>query len=299
MRRSFLLLAAVLAAPALSQSSAPLPRPISVQAVLALPQAKPAEQIRYGEAPSQLVELFLPVPRPDGLLPVAVIVHGGCWQAKVAGPALMHPAATALAARGFAVWNVGYRRADEEGGGYPGTYQDVATAIDLLAAQAKERGLDPGRVAFYGHSAGAHLALWAASRHKLPKDSPLAGGTPMKPKGVVAAGAIVNLKDDAWVIRGACRIDPAEVLVDPAAADPYADTSPASLLPTGVPILLVNGVFDGITFPELALSHATAARKAGDQADISIAPGAGHFEVIAPGQRAFEQVAQALERFTR
>jgi pimeloyl-ACP methyl ester carboxylesterase len=61
----------------------------------------------------------------------------------------------------------------------------------------------------------------------------------------------------------------------------------------------VNGVFDGITFPELALSHATAARKAGDQADISIAPGAGHFEVIAPGQRAFEQVAQALERFTR
>jgi acetyl esterase/lipase len=295
----FLLLPLVLAAPAAAQTSVPLPRTMSVQAVLALPQARPSEVIRYGEAPSQIVELFLPSPRPEGLLPVAVVVHGGCWQVKVAGPALMHPAATALAARGFAVWNIGYRRADEDGGGYPGTYQDVAAAVDLLAAQAKDRGLDPGRVAFYGHSAGGHLALWAAARHKLPKDSPLAGAPAFRPKGVVAAGSVVNLKEDAWVIKGACRIDPAETLVNPAATDPYADTSPAALLPSGVPVLLVNGVFDGIMFPELALAHATAARKAGDQADISIAPGAGHFEVIAPGQRAFEQVAQALERFTR
>jgi pimeloyl-ACP methyl ester carboxylesterase len=121
----------------------------------------------------------------------------------------------------------------------------------------------------------------------------------MKPRGVVAAGALPDLKNDAWVIKGACQVDPTEKLVNPGAADPYADTSPASMLPIGAPTLMVNGVFDGVTFPELALAYATAARKAGDAAEITVSPGAGHFEVIAPGQRAFEQVVQALERFTR
>ncbi|WP_448580401.1 alpha/beta hydrolase, partial [Thermaurantiacus sp.] len=288
----------LLAATGQAQAPVNLPRIMTVSGVMALPSARPAEVIAYGEGESQRIELFLPEQRAEGQkLPVVVLIHGGCWQKAVAGRELVRPAATALAARGYAVWSIGYRRVDEEGGGYPGTYQDVATAIDSLETYAGEFGLDLSRLAFLGHSAGAHLALWAAARPRIAKESPLApANPPLRPRGVVAAGGILDLDGDAWVIKGQCRIDPGERLVNPEAEKPYADTSPAAMLPIRAPLTLVHGVFDGVSFPELGLAFATAARRAGDQAEIVVAPVAGHFEVIAPGTRAFEQVAEALAR---
>jgi acetyl esterase/lipase len=299
MRKGLLGAAALLAVAADAQVAVKLPSTMSVKGVQALPAAEPAETLRTGDAPSQIVELFLPRERGEATLPVVVMIHGGCWQKNVAGPELMRPAAGALVAKGFAVWSVGYRRADEEGGGYPGTYRDVAAAIDLLAAEAEARKLDLRRVAFYGHSAGGHLALWGAYRAKLPKESPLAAEASLKPRGVVAVGALANLKDDAWVIKGICGIDPAQSLVNPEAADPYADTSPAAMIAADVPVVMLHGVYDGIAFPELGLSFAHAVRRAGGGAEVVLAPNAGHFEVIAPGTRAFEQAAAALERFTK
>lgn len=293
--------ATLLAAPSLAQPAPGLPSVMSVQGVMALPSGRPAEVIAYGEADSQRIELFLPAQRAEGQrLPVAVLIHGGCWQKAVAGRELLRPAATALAAKGYAVWSIGYRRVDEEGGGYPGTYQDVATAIEALRAQADEFGLDLARVAFFGHSAGGHLALWAAARHRIDKASPLAPEKPaLRPRGVVVAGGAYDLDGDAWVIRGQCSLDPAERLVNQEAATPYADTSPAAMLPIGAQVTLVHGVFDGTSFPELGLAFARAARRAGDKADILLAPVAGHFEPIAPGTRAFAQVLEALDRYTR
>ncbi len=300
-RSAWALLALVLAAsPAGSQLPAPaLPQPMTVRSLAALPQPEPAETIRYGEAESQVVELFLPRQRPEGLLPAVVLVHGGCWQAKVAGRELVRPAAGALAQKGFAVWSIGYRRVDEEGGGFPGTYADVASAIDLLAAQAADRGIDSGRVAFLGHSAGAHLALWAAARHRLPKESPLAAASPLRPKGVVAVGGLVDLEGEAALIRDVCGVDPAESLANRDAEKPFAETSPVGLLPTGVPVTLVHGIYDGVAYPALGLAHAQRARRAGDRAEIFVVPNSGHFEGIAPGTRAFDIVAAALEGFTR
>lgn len=300
--RQLALAAALLfSAPAAAQSPPALPRLMTVAGVMALPTARPAEVIAYGEAESQRIELFLPDKRTEGqALPVVVLIHGGCWQKAVAGRELVRPAATALAAKGFAVWSVGYRRVDEEGGGYPGTYLDVAKAIETLEASAGEFGLDLARVAFIGHSAGAHLAAWAAARHRIEKASPLAPEKPpLRPRGIVSMGGLLDLEGDGWVIRGVCKVDPAEALVNPQAEKPYADTSPAAMLPLGVPVTLVHGVFDGVSFPELGLAFATAARRAGDQTDVIVAPVSGHFEVIAPGSRAFEQVAEAIGRFTK
>lgn len=298
---AFAALAALLVAPSLHAQGAPaLPRLMNAQSINALPQARPTAILRYGDHPSQLVELFLPAgERAPGRLPVVVMVHGGCWQSAVAGPGLLRAAAGALARKGLAVWSVGYRRVDEEGGGYPGTYADVAAAIELLLSEAEQRGLDPGNVVFFGHSAGAHLALWAASRHRLPKDSPLWSEDPLRPRGVVAFGGFGDLREDSGAIRAACRIDPAERLVNPLAADPFADTSPAALLPARVPVVMVHGVYDGVAYPRIGLAHAQAARAAGDQADVLLVPNAGHFEGLAPGQRAFEVVTAELERFTR
>jgi acetyl esterase/lipase len=180
MRRALLAGALFSCAPLFAQSSGipDLPRLMNPRSVMSLPAAAPGETISYGEAPSQKVELFLPAPNaeaPDALRPVVVLIHGGCWQASVAGIDLVRPAAGAFLEKGFAVWSITYRRIDEEGGGYPGTFQDVGAAIDALRDQAEAKKLDLNRVVLWGHSAGGHLALWAAGRHKLPADRPFGG----------------------------------------------------------------------------------------------------------------------------
>src|SRR3712207_3162077 len=99
-----------------------------------------------------------------------------------------------LTRRGIAVWSIGYRRADEPGGGYPGTFQDVAQAIDRLRWDADRYGLDLTRTVLAGHSAGGHLALWAAARRHLPAASPLHQPDPFVPSAVISLAGIGDLK---------------------------------------------------------------------------------------------------------
>src|ERR1700735_4073457 len=129
--------------------------PMTLHDYLALKGPPPSAHIAYGSAPSQYVELFKP--SGDGPFPVVVLVHGGCWIKEFAGIVQMRNVAGALAAQGIAVWNVEYRRVDDPGGGYPGTFQDMIAAFDLLMATAAEHHLDTARVAAMGHSAGGHL----------------------------------------------------------------------------------------------------------------------------------------------
>jgi acetyl esterase/lipase len=317
MRRALLAGALLFSAPLFAQSAAPvpkgipeLPRMMTPRSVMSLPAAAPSETISYGEAPSQKVELFLPSPNaetPDALRPVVVLIHGGCWQAGVAGMELVRPAAGAFLEKGYAVWSITYRRIDEEGGGYPGTFQDVGRAIDLLREHAEAKKLDLNRVVFWGHSAGGHLALWAGGRHKLPAGSPLKTENPLRPRGVVSVGGFGSLQKWETEIRTICGADSVPKLAPPTTADGaertadqrFADTSPDRLLPTGVPAVMLHGVFDYVAFPAMGLDHAQDGRKAGDRVDIQIAPVAGHFEVIAPGTAAFAQGLAAVERFTR
>ncbi|MCR5880506.1 alpha/beta hydrolase [Phenylobacterium sp. J367] len=135
--------------------------PASLDAYMSQPRVQPDAVIRYGEAPSQVVELFKP--RGQGPHPVVVLLHGGCYLKAYEGLPQTSGIAADLARRGYAVWNVEYRGLGEPGAGYPGTFQDVAAAIDRIRAEAKTHGLDPTRVVALGHSAGGHLALWAAA----------------------------------------------------------------------------------------------------------------------------------------
>ena len=128
--------------------------------------SKPADaRISYGPDPLQFGELRLP--RGTGPFPLAVVIHGGCWVSEVA--TLQNTAALADALRdaGIATWNIEYRRVDNPGGGWPGTFTDVADAVDLVRVIAREHPIDLSRVVTIGHSAGAHLALWAAARGRL------------------------------------------------------------------------------------------------------------------------------------
>jgi acetyl esterase/lipase len=304
MTRALLAGALLLSAPLLAQSAAApdLPRLMSPRSVMSLPAAAPSETISYGDAPSQKVELFLPTSSaeaPDALRPVVVLIHGGCWQASVAGMELVRPAAGAFLEKGYAVWSITYRRIDEEGGGYPGTFQDVGRAIDLLREHAEAKKLDLNRVVLWGHSAGGHLALWAAGRHKLPSDSPLRSDNPLKPRGVVSVGGFGSLQKWETEIRSVCGADTVPKLAPGETDARFADTSPDRLAPTGVPVVMLHGVFDHVAFPAMGLDFAQDGRKAGDRVNIQIAPVAGHFEVIAPGTAAFAQGMAAVERFAK
>ncbi len=142
---------------------------------------------RYGPDPAQFGELWLPAGAAAGTV---VVLHGGFWRARY-DLSLGRPLAADLAARGYAAWNLEYRRAGA-GGGWPGTFEDVAAGIDLLA----ELPVDTSRVVAVGHSAGGHLAAWAAGRGGLPAGAP--GARPQVAlTGVISQAGVLALADCA------------------------------------------------------------------------------------------------------
>jgi acetyl esterase/lipase len=158
-----------------------------------------ARRVSYGTDPLQFGELG--VPSTKGPHPVAVVVHGGCWVAKLGNMEeravameMIRPLAAALTEAGIATWNIEYRRLGHPGGGWPGTFHDVAHAADFVRTLARDHDLDLTRVIAIGHSAGGHLVMWLAARSKLRKTSDLYMDDPLRLTGVPSVGnaRIVN-----------------------------------------------------------------------------------------------------------
>ena len=133
------LMTAVLAGLLASTACAPSPAliapvetraPITFSQLLAGPRTAADERIAYGPDALQFGELWLP--RRQGRHPVIVLIHGGCWRADLPGLELMDYMAADLRDRGYAVWNLEYRRIGHPGGGYPGTFRDIAAGVDHL-----------------------------------------------------------------------------------------------------------------------------------------------------------------------
>ena len=245
-----------------------------------------AERIAYGQAPSQFGELWLPA--GSGPVPVAVLVHGGCWQSSY-GLDLMDPMAEDLYGQGVAVWNIESRRLGENGGGYPGTFLDVGQASDALRGLPQRPRLDLRRLVAIGHSAGGHLALWAAARQRLPKDSPLAAAEPQRIAGVVTLAGINDLaayRANGPACGGAGTIDALTGARNRPPGTALADTSPAALLPIGVRQVIASGTNDGIVPARFGRDYAARATAAGDRVEVLDLPG-DHFALIDPGSSAW------------
>jgi len=256
--------------------------------LIARPRPTADATLAYGPATEQKVDLWRPAgPGPH---PVVVMVHGGCWQTDIADRTLMDWIAADLRAAGVAVWNIDYRGVDRAGGGYPGTFADVAAATDLLAGQAKRHGLDTGRVVAVGHSAGGHLALWLAGRPRLPKDSPLRTAGPLPIAAVVSLGGLPDLEATAASPDNGCGTD----VVARLTGGRYADTSVPRLLPLGIPQHLVNGREDGIIPLRLATGYVAEATAAGDRAELHTIPNTGHVELIAPETPAWAEAKRII-----
>jgi acetyl esterase/lipase len=202
-----------------------------------------------------------------------------------------------LAGRSVAAWNVEYRRLGRfrHVGGWPETLEDVGAAIDHLAGlNGDGAALDLGRVATIGHSAGGHLALWAAGRPGLPAGAP--GATPtVAVTQAVGQAPVSDLARAAelGLSRGVAR----RFLGGSPSSRPerYALASPRARLPLGVPVLLVHGERDDTVPAGMSRAFADAARAAGDRCDLAIFPDDGHFECIDPSTAAWRRVVEWLE----
>lgn len=281
-------------------SAAAVADPISYRDLLARPLPLATQRIHYGDAPSQFGDLWLPSgSKPH---PALVMIHGGCWRADLPGLQLMAYAAEDLRQRGFAVWNIEYRRLGEPGGGYPGTFEDVATAVDWLRKLAGPDKLDLGKVIAVGHSAGGQLGLWAAARRRLPKASPLHRDNPLPIKAVVSLAGVGDLSEYRAFGPPACGgpsvIDFLDGVPSRGPWDVFTDTSPAELLPIGVPQAIISGALDPIVPPAFGRAYAAKAKAAGDPVQEMTIAGAGHFELIDPESSAFAEIRSIIAQFT-
>lgn len=257
--------------------------------------------IAYGPYKDQWGELFLPEqPTEPGLPGIVVVIHGGYWRDRYTAE-LGEPVAKDLAAHGFGVWNLEYRRAGTDGaegaGGWPATFEDIASGIDALKDIAQEHGLNQSKVAALGHSAGGHLAVWAAGRHTLPEGAP--GANPrVALTGVVSQAGLLDFTA-AWqlglssgAVENLMGSNPAEC------ADRYRTADPVAHLPIRVPIHAVHSREDETAPFRLSEAYVSAALAAGDPAKLHETAG-DHFAIITPGSPAYETCRRLVQELFR
>jgi acetyl esterase/lipase len=247
----------------------------------------PGVKESYGPAPSQ----HLWIRRPSRAAPrTLVMIHGGFWRAPYDAAHVGHLCAD-LSERGWATVALEYRKIGEPGGAWPGTLSDVTEALDFLPSIAAKHGLDLGRAVWMGHSAGGHLALWAATR-------PAAAGAlrrpRWRPKLLVPLAPLSDLVEvDRLQLSRHATV---ELLGGTAKQQPgrYADASPADHLPLGVRTVVIHGTKDNVVPLAMSRSFVERARAAGDDIRLAMPEDADHFDVVDPKSRAWTEVLNVL-----
>ena len=238
---------------------------------------------RYGDDPQQYADLLLPRRTP---LATVVLIHGGYWQAGY-GADLMTPLARSFRELGYATWNVEYRRVGT-GGGFPQTFEDVAHAVDALPADLTRR------VVVVGHSAGGHLAGWAAGRTaRTPGGAPHVALT-----GVISLSGLLDLTAAALSPESAGPVQ--SLMGGPPAQHPgrYALADPALLVPASCPVTAAQAEDEQVIPTDQASRYVAAARAAGGQASYVALPG-DHLALIDPQASAFPTLRRLVAEAAR
>jgi acetyl esterase/lipase len=245
-------------------------------------QPPPADlRLTFGSDPNQFIDLRLPA-RKTGRHPLVINIHGGFWRAKYNLDHAGHLCA-ALTAKGLATANLEYRRVGNEGGAWPGTFEDIRSAYQFLIQNVQKYNFDTKRVVVMGHSAGGQLALCLAAHE------------PHVTAVVSLAGVVdlqrayqLHLSRDAVVefLRGT----PSEV------PDHYREADPMLLSIANARQWLIHGTADDVVPPPFSRDYvALKQRQSGknpENAHLLEIPAADHFDLIDPNSKAWKRVEQ-------
>jgi acetyl esterase/lipase len=267
------------AGPALSEPGDALVKSnVSYKSVTELGFAKANEKLVYGDENPELQYglLWLPKkPAVDGNAPLIVLIHGGCWL-NAFDIRHSYPLSSALAEAGYGVWSLEYRRTGDEGGGWPGSHEDVRKGL-AYTPMLKDYPVDLDQMVIMGHSAGGHLALLAAAENE-------------DIDAVIGLAAITDIIEYS---RGSnsCQTATIDFMGGVYEAIPasYQAANPASR-PAHVKTLLLQGDIDTIVpFEQSELPGATPL----------VLEGAGHFDWVHPGTGAYQLLLSTLEDLFR
>ncbi|MDX1678934.1 alpha/beta hydrolase [Arsukibacterium sp.] len=255
---------------------------VSYASLASLPYIDNSIILRYGEDKLQYGRLYLPPKaHTQTKVPLVIFIHGGCW---LNAYDISHSRAfsQAVASAGFAVWSVEYRRTGDEGGGWPGTFNDVLQALQFSQHGLNAYAVDKSSIVIAGHSAGGQLALLAAGRSYHQAET-----APLPPvKGVIGLAAITNVLSYG-AGTNSCQRATGQFLGGTAAEQPlrYQQASP-QLQPMHPATLLLQGSVDTI----VPLAQATASNM-----PYQVVADAGHFDWIHPHTRAYKQFIASLQ----
>ncbi len=273
--------------------------------LLFLPVLPADYRIPYGADPSQFGDLWLPAPRGQTRFPVVIFFHGGWWKSEY-DLGYAGRLCAALKGAGIACWSVEYRRVGATGGGWPGTFRDAATGIDFLATLASRFPLDLDRVVTMGHSAGGHLAFWAAGRHRISSASELHLPPPQLPlRGAISLAGAVDLrltidlsgyftfahdKHEVFNLMGGKPNDVPER---------YKAGNPGDLLPFSVPQVLIQGGLDDQIPAELPFRWARMSEGWSPTVEVNLLEKLDHFDVVDPRSTAWPTVLRQTTRLLK
>ena len=247
-------------------------------------------RVPHGDDPLQFADIRLPA--GAGPHPCVIVVHGGFWRNAYSLEHIGHLCA-AFADAGVASWSLEYRRVGDAGGGWPGTFTDVVAGSRYLFDHVARLGIDPGRVAVTGHSAGGHLAAWLASLGSVPLASEIAA-EPLPLRGAVPLAGLLDLRETfaLGLSSGAVGLLIGETPDD--APERYAAASPIALTPPAVPVVAIHGEADDVVPFAFSEAYVAAMNGAGGVATLQALAGMGHFEPIDPESEAWPVVRDAV-----
>lgn len=255
--------------------------------ILSLTPPPADKRVPYGNDPNQFFDLRLPKGK-QGLLPLVMNIHGGYWRAKYNLEHAGHLCA-ALTNSGFATANIEYRRVGNEGGAWPGTFEDVRTSFSYFRQNARQLGIDPQKIVVMGHSAGGQLALCLAAHEKTVESViSLAGVVDLQ------RAYQLHLSNDAIVefLRGT----PKEV------PDHYREADPMQLSILHAKQYLIHGSVDDTVPCEFSRDYVAAKSKRPapekEEAHLVEIAGASHFDLIDPRTSAWAQVIETVRKLT-